>query len=248
VLPTQENLIEYKTQGWCVVSKFFDETFIAEAKKRIDEYIQQKRLEYSGRDINYVEGNKINSFHKLADFAWVLEIQKSEKLSELARFFLQDDPEPRGAELFAKPAFLGLPSPDHQDNYYWCIEGANALTVWVALDPAGRDNGGVHYYSGSHELGVLEHRPSNAKGSSQTVKYPKGLSAFKKVIPEVLPGDVLIHHSQTVHGSDFNYSPQSRQGWTMQFKSAKSTYNLDMKARYEKELLAQVAIREKAGI
>ena len=55
---------------------------------------------------------------------------------------LDDDEEDFGAELFAKPAFKGLPSPIHQDNYYWCIDDANALTMWIAMDDSGEKNGG----------------------------------------------------------------------------------------------------------
>ena len=54
----------------------------------------------------------------------------------------------------------GMPAPIHQDNFYWCVDGSNALTVWIALEDSGKKNGGIFYYDGTHKLGVLEHKPS----------------------------------------------------------------------------------------
>ena len=76
------------------------------------------------------------------------------------------------SQVFMKPPEAGSPKPIHQDNFYWCIDDANAITMWIAMDKAGAKNGGVYYYVGSHKLGLLEHKPSCAPGSSQTIKYP----------------------------------------------------------------------------
>ena len=131
-----------------------------------------------------------------------LEILQKKKVLDIARLFLNTDPEFRCCELFAKPAKKGLPSPDHQDNYYCCKKKKfNALTLWVALNKSNKKNGCVHYYDGSHEYGILDHEPSFAKGSSQKVSDINFLKKFKISYPELEPGDVLVHHSLVVHGS-----------------------------------------------
>ena len=89
------------------------------------------------------------------------------------------------SELFAKPAQKGLPSPIHQDNFYWCVKGGNALTVWIALDDVTSANGGIQYYNESQKLGVVKHEPSYAKGSSQKVSNLEKYNNFKKVCPRL---------------------------------------------------------------
>ena len=73
---------------------------------------------------------------------------------------LASEPEFREAEYFAKPAKQGLESPMHQDNFYWNIENAQALNVWIALTRSNKNNGGLCYLEKSHTLGTLNHQIS----------------------------------------------------------------------------------------
>ena len=36
-----------------------------------------------------------------------------------------------------------MPSPFHQDNYYWNIKEAKAANVWIALSKSSKKNGGL---------------------------------------------------------------------------------------------------------
>lgn len=236
----------YKELGWCKLEGFFDQPFVDEANRRIADYVASKREEYQGRDINFTEGEILNSFHRLHDFDWITEMQTSRRMIDAVRPFLGGhEPEARGSELFAKPAKVGLASPDHQDDYYWCIEDSNALTAWIALDHCNESNGAVYYYEKTHLMGVLEHEPSYQKGSSQKIKHRQGLALFTQVQPVLRPGDVLIHHCLTVHGSSANTSDTSRRGWTMQFKSRDSKYDEFRRSRYEFELQQQIKSNER---
>jgi len=122
----------------------------------------------------------------------------SEKIKFVAPF-INDTPEIRGSELFLKPPFEGLPRPNHQVDFYWCIEDANAFTCWTAID-CDAGNGGVYYYSGSHKLCLLTHVDSFAPGSSQKVENEFDLTRHEKVPPTFKAGDMVIHHVLTLHG------------------------------------------------
>jgi phytanoyl-CoA hydroxylase len=234
---------EYNEHGFVKLESFLNNDELEQARNEVDVFINNNEKELKGRDINYSDG-KINSVHCLHKSKWISDVQHSDSVQELVSLFLNEAGEARGAELFAKPALSGLASPLHQDNYYWCVDNANALTVWVALDDASEDNGGIYYYKGTHKLGLLEHKPSYAPGSSQTIKYPEGMSYFKKITPALKAGDCLIHHSLIVHGSNANTSANSRRGWTMQFKGKKSSYDESMKKRYQDSLNAQIKMRK----
>ena len=244
----ENELKAYDDNGFSILKSFFDESEVKKIKEEIQNYIDDVVPTLTGRDINYVDGeiNSIHALHKSDNYFHV--IANSEKVRTAAGIFLNATPELRGAELFAKPAKKGLSSPMHQDNFYWCVKGANALTMWVALDDCNFDNGGLTYYSGSHKFGVVEHVDSFAPGSSQKIKddiLRDSTGDCVVVTPDVKAGDVLVHHSLTFHGSDANLSERSRRGFTMQFKDKQSVYDAEMKSHYESRLNMQVAAREK---
>lgn len=240
---------EYQSKGFTVLRGFFSAEEIAELNSEISNYIENEAPKLSGRNINYVDG-QINSIHALHhDDNYFTRLAAKERVRVAAAAFLASEAELRGAELFAKPAKVGLPSPIHQDNYYWCVDGANALTMWVALDHCDESNGGLTYYEGSHKVGIVDHTDSFAPGSSQKIDEERLKSEFGDLavtIPAVQPGDVLVHHSLTFHGSSANTSGRSRRGFTMQFKDAHAGYDQNMKAHYESRLAMQVKAREEA--
>ena len=141
----------------------------------------------------------------------------------VARFFLNSEPDFRKCELFAKPAKVGLASPFHQYNYLWAVSNNNGLTIWVALYISEKKNGGLTYISSSHKLGLLEHEDSFAPGTSQKVKIKilkKILKKNKKVTPKLKPGDALIHHCLLIHGSNTNKSNKNRRGFNETVKKS----------------------------
>jgi len=52
---------------------------------------------------------------------------------------------------FAKPALVGKKVLWHQDGSYWPLRPMNVLTIWVAVDHAGPNNGAIQVVRGSHK-------------------------------------------------------------------------------------------------
>ena len=209
------NLVnQYDKNGWVVIKNFFNEKQLKRYEKTCFNFLKNNFTRYTGRDINFSGDKKefkyINSFHKATDIKLIKNYSKSQSTSNIIKKFLKKKPVFMNSEIFAKPPKTGLKSPAHQDNYYWAIGNNNALTVWIAIDDSSKKNGGVYYFNGSHKLGVLMHKPSFAKGSSQTVKNTKILKNLKKFYPALKRGDALFHHCCVVHGSEQNKSKKSR--------------------------------------
>ncbi len=239
------DLKKYKDDGFIVYKNLLTTQEIKDAKRSLENFIERYSKKMADRDINFTKEGNINSIHNMNEWSWTKDLQKNKKVREIAKYLLEDDPEDFGAELFAKPAKVGLASPMHQDNYYWCVDDSNALTMWIALDDSGKKNGGVYYYLKTNKLGLLEHKPSYAPGSSQTIKYEDSMKLFEKETPELKAGDCLIHNTLVVHGSEKNESELSRRGWTIRFKGKKSGIDKYLKERYERELKSQIIERKK---
>ena len=226
----------YDRNGYVVIRNIFNKTDINKAGEDLEKFFKKSVLDFKGRNINKTKNNIINSVHFMNNWKWSKKLKKNKILSQLAKVLLNDSLKDFGSELFAKPANVGLASPMHQDNYYWCLNNANGLTIWIALDDSSKNNGGVFYFNKSHKLGLLEHTLSYAPGSSQTLKYPEGMQSFKKIIPNIRKGDCLIHHSLVVHGSNKNLSSFARRGLTIRYIGKKSHIDKLKKKNYEKDL------------
>ena len=239
----------YDKKGWVVYKKLISVDQINLINSIIDDFLNKKIKSNNkvNRSINFIDNkkniNNINSFHELAKCKEIRKFAQKKHVLDATKVFLNSNPEFRCCEFFAKPALIGLPSPAHQDNFYWGVIGANALTVWVALDNSSKNSGCVHYYDGSHKYDILKHKPSFSKGSSQKVSNVNFLKKFKISYPKLQPGDALIHHSLVVHGSSKNTSKNNRRGWTIQFKDKNASYDLEQIKIYEKSLNNQIQLR-----
>ena len=224
----------FNNNGWVIEREIFSLEEIKKIKEKIDSFLRGNINNYKGRDINFVNDvsdlNNLNSFHKMDDCNYIKTLAFNSKIYEISKKYLSSKkPDLRACELFAKPKLHGLSAPVHQDNFYWCVNDANALTIWLALDDTSEENGGVFYYDGSHKGGILEHTASFAKGSSQKIKHETQLKTYNISIPKLNKGDCIIHHSLTAHGSKENKTDKNRRGLTFQYKSEKSFYDKKLK-------------------
>ena len=84
--------------------------------------------------------------------------------------------------------------------------------AYIAVDKSNRQNGCLQIIEGSHKLGRIEHVFNN--GVSDSGACPERLKAILDRLPEVYVeldiGDVVLFHSNTLHGSNDNDSPFSR--------------------------------------
>ena len=85
--------------------------------------------------------------------------------------------------LFNPP--YGNPTGWHLDDPYWSFSSRDAISVWVALDDATRDNGCLYYLPGSHKMARFDNH-DNGNASILPGEYAASLKV----------GDAL--------GSDFN--------------------------------------------
>ncbi len=244
-------LLNYKKKfhedGIIILRNFFPKKLMNLINKKLDSFIlkETKKLKNSKRFINFTEGNIVNSFHKMDNLGLIKRIKKNAKLIKIIEKLFSEKIVEMGSELFAKPPKKGLASPFHQDNFYFCLDNAKAVTVWIALEEASKKNGGVEYFLGSHKGGLLNHIPSYAPGSSQKIDNLNILKKYKRKIPKLNKGDCMIHHSMIVHGSNVNKSSKSRKGLTVRFKARSSKVDKLKQNQYWKHLDKQIIERKK---
>jgi ectoine hydroxylase-related dioxygenase (phytanoyl-CoA dioxygenase family) len=94
----------------------------------------------------------------------------------------------------------------------------------------------------SHKLGTINHVTSYTKGSSQKIpdNIMKSLN-FKKIFPNINPGDCLIHHPEVIHGSSYNKSNYDRIGFVVSFAASNSKIYIDKMREYKEKLKDNLA-------
>lgn len=241
-------LEDYNSKGWCKVMSLFSSNEVNAIRVEVQRFMKDEASNLGSRDINFADKDKkiVNSIHNLANHPenYFSKLLHSSELTGIAQTFMHGIAIARKVEMFAKPARIGMGSPIHQDNFYWCLkpyEVGYGLTMWVAIDSSGPENGGVTYLNGTQSLGLFDHKNSYAPGSSQTVAdADKLLKKFEQTTPSLKPGDVLIHDAHVVHLSEPNTSDQSRSGVTFQYQSSEAVLDSQRMEDYEENLSKQM--------
>jgi len=110
----------------------------------------------------------------------------------------------------------------HQDLTYWGFDSADSsVTAWLALSPVADENGAMHFVTGSHRLGAVEHRDTfgqnNLLSRGQEVSVP--FDPNDEVVVALEPGEVSLHHGLMFHGSGPNATDQARVGLVIRYVS-----------------------------
>ncbi len=128
-------------------------------------------------------------------------------------------------QLLVKEPRTEEPTPLHQDLPYWPIrgpiQGEEILSIWVPMDPVTPESGAVRYLAGSQTWGKF-YAPASFSDDSgfaeiyreaglETMPDPATLiDAAEERVWTTAPGDVVLHHSLTLHHAPGNASPRER--------------------------------------
>mgnify|MGYP001215055265 CR=1 FL=1 len=240
----KNSIKNYNVNGFVVLKNVFSQKDI---KKILQDLENTKQLLKKTKDRKFfhkTKDGKINTIHNVQEFYKENKIKnliKKNKLSKCLKSILGNSYQIRNIEFFLKPKKTGMPSPFHQDNFYWNIENAQALNVWIALTKSNKNNGGLCYLKNSHALGTIKHQISFAKGSSQKIPI-KVLNKlkFKRIFPILSEGDCLIHHPEVIHGSFSNKSNFDRSGVVVSFLKKNAKIDLKKMNDYKKNVKANL--------
>lgn len=113
--------------------------------------------------------------------------------------------------IFVKEPGTSGPSPWHHDLPYWPILGDQVCSVWLALDTVTKASSGLEYVAGSHRWGkffkAISVEGATQEGFSEDNAMPDidtNRDQYRMLSWDMQPGDCLVHHGLTVHGSSGN--------------------------------------------
>jgi len=158
----------------------------------------------------------IREWHETSTYLY--EICMNPKIHDLVEGILGPDFYLWASSFFIKDPFSKSTVGWHQDAYYWPMKPHNTVTVWLAFDDVGEDNGAMKIIPGSHTAGLLKHRRSTQTDSVITLELESGTFREDAAVQfKLKAGEVSLHDDRAVHGSPANPSPRRRAGLTLRY-------------------------------
>ncbi len=151
----------------------------------------------------------------------VYDILTNPAIVDCVADLLGDDVIAWGSHFFCKMPGDGKAVAWHQDASYWPLSPSKAITVWLAIDDADRDNGCMKFIAGSQKYGHLTYResaPTEHSVLNQAVENPEQYGT--EVSDELKAGQISIHSDLLLHGSEANQSDRRRCGLTLRYAAA----------------------------
>lgn len=157
-------------------------------------------------------------------FDWAHQIVTHKALLDVVEGILGDDILVYGTLVLAKQPHDLRYASWHQDSFYSGLHLTPSTTAWIALTPSHQGNGCMRVIPGSHQLGALDHEnvaddPHLLNRRGERIKTDVDESQAVDVV--LRPGEISLHESTLVHGSNPNSSDEARIGFIVRFVTSR---------------------------
>ena len=231
-MDVQSLAARFHADGFVVAPQVFSPDDIAEMDCKLKAFIARETPTMETGDIFYeAGGSAIKSMFRLNKRDDYFDaLTRDERLAGMVEAIFPGEPMfVFSVSYFGKPAKDGTAAPPHQDNGFIALDPPFGLSYSIALDEHTLENGAMHCARGSHHQGLLAHHGSGVEGFSQSLVDPFDKEACPPIPCLMKPGDVTLHHFNTIHFSAGNQSNHSRRMITTVFRSERATRD---EARY----------------
>jgi non-haem Fe2+, alpha-ketoglutarate-dependent halogenase len=151
-------------------------------------------------------------------FDWANRLVTHDALLNCIQEVIGDDILVYGTLVFYKPPHDSSYASWHQDSVYSGLHLTPSVSAWVALTASHPANGCMRVIPGSHKAGLLNH--TNRQDDSNLLRRGEQITTVdeSQAVDVVLrPGEMSLHHSTIIHGSNPNTSGEPRIGFIIRF-------------------------------
>ncbi|KAK7095044.1 L-proline trans-4-hydroxylase-like [Littorina saxatilis] len=140
-------------------------------------------------------------------------VARCEKVADTCAQLLGGEVYHYHTKLMMKEAKTGGKHVWHQDYGYWYKNGClfpDMMTVFMSVDPCKKENGCLQILEGSHKCGRIEHLMVDGQTGADLERVKQLEGVLEHMHVEMEPGDALFFHSNLLHTSSANDSPNRR--------------------------------------
>lgn len=241
---------QFEEDGFIFFPEFLNTEEISTVKERLGDYLKFKVPEMPPEMVYYEDKSNqstLKQLQRLFEFDdFFYKMMFDSRFEKLASILLKDRVIGKNMQYFNKPPLVGKGTPAHQDGYYFMLQPNEAVTMWMALESVGEENGCVRYVKGSHKKGMRPHGRTRILGFSQGITdFGTSEDLENEIFFPTKAGDLLVHHSLTIHRADGNNSPtRNRQAIGFIYYAEKAKEDKAAHEAYAKKLAADLAKKE----
>jgi ectoine hydroxylase len=211
---SESEATQYHQTGFVLAKAFFDQEEIGLLKRAAKE---DRALDAHSFSRNDGEGGKVrlSLWNHPGDTLYGM-FARCESMVDSASKLLSDEVYHYHSKMIMKDAKVGGAWTWHQDYGYWYQNGVlfpDLTSVFIAVDPATKENGCMQVIPYSHNLGRIEHILKGEQAGADMERVNEILKRLPLVYVEMEPGDALFFHANLLHRSDQNTSDHPR--WSM---------------------------------
>jgi len=208
-----EQIAAFERDGYLFVRNLLDaeEVELLLTTTRADQAMRDHAM-----DVKDTQGRRTNLslWNEAGDDIYGM-VARSRRIVEALEQLLGGEVYHYHSKLSAKEPKVGGAWEWHQDYGYWYNNGClfpEMASIFIALDPATRENGCLQVLRGSHLMGRIEHGRFGEQTGADPERVAVAIQRLEKVYCEMNPGDGLYFHGNTLHSSDPNTSDKPRWG------------------------------------
>ena len=233
---TPEQVQQFHDDGYIIVRGLFD----AEEMSILRETAKADRaLEENTHGLKDGEGGvqKLSLWNQAGDDVYGL-VARTHRVVDAMEQLLGGEVYHYHSKMSIKEPFTGGAWAWHQDYGYWYSNGVlfpDLASCFIAVDPNTKENGCMQVLKGSHKMGRIEHGRYGEQTGADPERTTEAMKVLELVYAEMEPGDALFFHSNTLHRSDQNKSPNPRWCLICCYNAARNNpYKESHHPRYEK--------------
>lgn len=212
-MSTKKIIGNYEELGYMGIKSFISKDTIDEMNNIIDNL----DLKLSETVFDESKTGKIKQIQYLNTYNPLFQ-KVVDQLKNMAKKLVGDNQlEFLNMQLFEKHPKISKPTRAHQDNAYFKVAPANAITFWLALDDIDEENGCLYYAPKTHILPTSNHSRYHKSTTFRLRSGVPGLSLCLHEHPSELDtpmivekGDLLAHHCNLIHRAGKNDSKNRR--------------------------------------
>jgi len=160
---------------------------------------------------------RVDQLHR--QFEWAYRLASHPAVLDAVESVIGSDILVDGNVVFYKPPHDEGYASWHQDSVYSGWHLTPSVSAWIALTVSEPANGCMRVIPGSHKQGVLEHEnvqdPNLLNKRGERLRMDVDESQAVDVV--LNPGEMSLHHTNIVHGSNPNTSDGPRIGFIVRF-------------------------------
>ncbi len=211
---SQDQLNDFKRDGFILLKSLFDKEEIDLLKKTAVEDRELDKHSFGRAD---GEGGtiRLSLWNHPGNNIYGM-IARSHRIVDKVEKLLGDEVYHYHSKMILKDPEIGGAWAWHQDYGYWYQNGVlfpDLVSVFIAVDKATKENGCLQVIKGSHHMGRVDHVLTGDQAGADQERVDEALKRLELVYCEMDPGDTIFFHSNLLHRSDQNKSPNPR--WSL---------------------------------